>query len=94
MNGGKKGNQNPRPLAGRTTYSRINFDDLDPIVRPTRGRIYMRTIAFPRSFGLRPPTRGLRQIGPLRGPFPIGTLMNATQTFLMRNPWEAQSDMA
>ena len=36
-NGGKKGNQNLRPLAGRTTYSRINFDALDPIVRPARG---------------------------------------------------------
>ena len=47
MNGGKKGNQNPRPLAGRTTYSRINFDDLAPIVRPTRGRIYMCAIISP-----------------------------------------------
>ena len=26
MNGGKQGDQNPRPLAGRTTYSRIKID--------------------------------------------------------------------
>lgn len=28
------GTHNPRPLVGRTAYSRINFDVLDPIVRP------------------------------------------------------------
>lgn len=29
----------PRPLVGRTTYSRTNCDVLDLIVRPTRGRM-------------------------------------------------------
>ncbi len=38
MNGGKEGSQNSRLPVGRTTYSRINFDALDLIVRPARGR--------------------------------------------------------
>ena len=46
MNGGKEGNQNLRPLVGRTTYSRINFDALDLIVRP-QGVEYIRELLLP-----------------------------------------------
>ena len=48
-------------------------NDLAPIVRPARGRIYTCAIAYPQSFGANaPPTWGLRQIGPPRGgPYPL-----------------------
>ena len=49
----------PRPLAGRTTFYRINFDVLAPIVRPTRGRKVVVGFITPESFGaFAPPTRG------------------------------------
>ncbi len=41
---------------------------LGEVVRPARGRVCLLALLYPRSFGLCPPTRGLRQIGPLRGP--------------------------
>ena len=64
MNGGKQGDQNPRPLAGRTTDSRKQNG------RPTRkgsNDMYMASLP-PQSFGANaPPTWGLQQIGPPRG---------------------------
>ena len=53
----------PRPLAGRTTYSRINFDALAPIVRPARGR--MKGVGCVRSrvvWGIRPSDSGLGSV--------------------------------
>ena len=61
--------------------------DLDKVVRPLgRGRNGILRLIAHRSSALRALTCAYLTRTPQPGSFPIDTPMNATQTFLMRNP--------